>query len=153
MVKGCLTSTGLSNETEMKEDRDQTSCGPHDTDSYSVNHYHSDLNSVFTVCFSPEGSIRWGRDKQIAHWCRLCHMHISGSKLFLFLLLNFLHNQHLVTRHDIDFTSWYIPWFDYTTKEVRQFFPSLSVLAFLCRVPLRWHPIDMVSSLRRGSGC
>lgn len=70
----------------MKEDRDQTSCSPHDTDSHSVSHYHSDLNSIFTVCFSPEGSIHRGRDKQIAHWCRLCHMQISHAQLFFFSL-------------------------------------------------------------------
>lgn len=45
----------------MKEDRDQTSRSPHDADSYSVSHYHSDLNSIFTVCFSPEGSIHQRR--------------------------------------------------------------------------------------------
>lgn len=69
----------------MKEDRDQTSCSPRDTDSYSVSHYHSDLNSIFTVCFSPEGSIHQaGGRKQIAHCCRFCQMQISSTKLSLF---------------------------------------------------------------------
>lgn len=62
------------------------SCGPRDTDSYSVSHYHSDLNSIFAVCFSPEGSIHRGGDKQITHWCGFCHMQISSAKLFLSLL-------------------------------------------------------------------
>lgn len=36
---------------------------------------------------------------------------------------------------------------------MRQLLPGLSVLAFPSRVPLRLHPMDIVSSLRRGRGC
>lgn len=66
----------------MKEDRgSKLAAIPTTQTQYSVSHYHSDLNSIFTVCFSPEGSIHQRRQTNNTLVLALSHENQHASFL------------------------------------------------------------------------
>lgn len=79
-MRGCLASTGWSNETGVNGDSHQTTCSPWNTDSYPLRHYHSDLNSKLIVCFPPEGSVQQGTHTNAVGFftCKLALLNFFG---------------------------------------------------------------------------
>lgn len=125
----------------MKVDRDQTSCGRRDADSYSQSHYHSDLNSIFTVCFSPEGSTHQRRQTNNTRVLALSHAN-QQSSTFVFPL-----NSPFGHRNDIGYWLYFLHIL--LLLEILR-----SMTSFLqCWAFSAGYHSDIVCSLRRGCTC